>query len=189
MPSMYADLDVLLTDPDTFFAERDPTLAEAAIVVSALAVVTAASSLLVLAGGIGSMPTEFRGALVGGAVVGIAIGFVQTFVWWAILTGVFFVVTYFFGGEGSFGELLVFVGWGYVPQILGVLVALVLSTFTIPGSLALGLLFYLWSAYIWVFAIKRGRHVSVGEAVVAVAIPLGIVVILGGIGIVGMTGP
>jgi hypothetical protein len=49
-----------------------------------------------------------------------------------ILTGVFYVISSFFKGKGSFKRSLEFVGYGYLPQILGVILNVIVALQYIP---------------------------------------------------------
>jgi hypothetical protein len=41
----------------------------------------------------------------------------------------------------------------------------------------IGLLFWLWSANIWIFGVKEARRLSIRDAVITVAVPVGIYLI------------
>lgn len=63
------------------------------------------------------------------ATIGALIG---TFIFWIIAAGVFYLFSYLFKGQGSFKRVLEFVGYGYLPQILGSLITLVAAFEYIP---------------------------------------------------------
>ena len=124
-----------------------------------------------------------------------------SFIIWLIVAAVFFGISCIFKGEGNFKRTLEFVGYGYIPTIIGGLISLVLvynfiTTVQIPTitttdptkikeviaplmkspmmmlSSAVGMLFMLWSANIWVFGLKHARNLSTKNALITVAIPV-----------------
>ena len=134
--------------------------------------------------------------------IGTTIGAVIfSFIIWLIVAAVFFGISCIFKGEGNFKRTLEFVGYGYIPTIIGGLISLVLvynfiTTVQIPTitttdptkikeviaplmkspmmmlSSAVGMLFMLWSANIWVFGLKHARNLSTKNALITVAIPV-----------------
>ena len=132
--------------------------------------------------------------------IGSAIGVVVfSFIIWLIIAAVFFGISCIFKGEGKFKRTLEFVGYGYIPTIIGGLISAVLlynfvTTVQIPTitdptkinevitplmkspmmllSSAVGILFMLWSANIWVFGLKHARNLSTRNALITVAIPV-----------------
>ena len=134
--------------------------------------------------------------------IGSAIGAViASFIAWLIIAAVFFGISCIFKGEGKFKRTLEFVGYGHIPTIIGGLISAVLvynfvTTVQIPPititdpaeiqevitplmkspmmllSSAVGILFMLWSANIWVFGLKHARNLSTRNALITVAIPV-----------------
>ena len=121
-----------------------------------------------------------------------------SFIIWVIVAAIFFGISCIFKGEGKFSRTLEFVGYGYIPTIIGGLISLVLvynfiTTAQIPAitdpmalmkspmmmlSSAVGMLFMLWSANIWVFGLKHARNLSTRDAVITVAIPVALYYII-----------
>jgi len=134
--------------------------------------------------------------------IGSAIGAViASFIAWLIIAAVFFGISCIFKGEGKFKRTLEFVGYGYIPTIIGGLISAVLvynfvTTVQIPPititdpteiqevitplmkspmmllSSVVSILFMLWSANIWVFGLKHARNLSTRNALITVAIPV-----------------
>jgi hypothetical protein len=132
--------------------------------------------------------------------IGSAIGAViASFIIWLFIAAIFFGISSIFKGEGKFKRTLEFVGYGYIPTIIGGLISAVLvynfvTTVQIPTitdpteikevitplmkspmmllSSAIGILFMLWSANIWVFGLKHARNLSTKNALITVAIPV-----------------
>lgn len=60
-----------------------------------------------------------------GALLGI-------FIFWVIWAGVFYIVSLVFKGNGTFNRTLEFVGYGYLPQIFGAILTLIVAMQYIP---------------------------------------------------------
>ncbi len=125
----------VLLNPDAFFENairEKESLKIPALIILAGAVVAAAYGYMV--GGpvsglmSGAMPSLGTIILLG-AVIGPLIA---TFVFWALWSGLIFGISTVFGGKGSFKRTLEFVGYGYIPQIIGSLVSLVVALEYIP---------------------------------------------------------
>lgn len=108
---------------------------------------------------------------------------------WLAVTLLLYLVSEVFDGAGSFGQLLRFVGWGFLPVFLLLLVSLgellfiivvlgpeaYLDTWT-PTELAAPYLTWgiaLWVGYIWVYALTNARQLLVKDAIVTAAVPIG----------------
>ena len=57
---------------------------------------------------------------------------IMTFIFWLIVTGVFYLFSSVFKGQGSFNRVLEVVGYGYLPQIAGSLITIVAAIVYIP---------------------------------------------------------
>lgn len=195
----------LLTDPDAFFereAEDPGWLRPTGIVVLA-AVVGVLSSVPVLRATMGSLPPE-AGAL--GPVVyviGAAGGIIATLVFWVLYSLVFHVISAAaFAGEGSFGDTMKLTGWGFIPHVISGLIGAavnfyVFSTVQFPSNPArmgafvtslrsqplfvvtqvLGIAFLLWSAFLWAFAMRHGRKLTLRQSGITVGVPVAIVLL------------
>ncbi len=202
MKSMIGMTDVL-TNPDRFFAElsaRDVNMLTPAGIVLILATITAISSAMMLSMIAPTLPEE-AAAIPGMSdmfpVIGAITGLLMPFIMWPIYTGVFYVISIFFGGEGSFKRCLEFVGYGFIPIIVSSLIGLVIFITMPPAidvfsvdpelieqtlmqdpsrqvSTIIGILLLLWSANIWIFGIKHARNLSARNALITVGVPVGI---------------
>ena len=56
----------------------------------------------------------------------------MTFIFWLIVAGVFYLISFLFKGQGSFNRVLEVVGYGYLPQIAGSLITIVAAIVYIP---------------------------------------------------------
>ena len=127
-------LDVLVK-PDVFFEniEREKeSLRLPALIILAGAVIAAIHGYII--GGpvsalmAGAMPSIGTIVLIA-AIIGPLIG---TFVFWALWSVVIYGVSAIFGGKGTLGKTLEFVGYGSIPQVIGSLVTLVVAIVYIP---------------------------------------------------------
>lgn len=139
-------------------------------------------------------------------VFSYAIAIVGPFVFWLLYAAVFHAISALFDGEGGFSRTLAFVGWGRVPAAISALVTLAVNFYqfrvrdvTVPTDVseesvqafiselqvtelvvlntALGIVFTLWAAYIWVYGLKHARNLSVREAALTVAVPVAVAVL------------
>lgn len=122
-----------------------------------------------------------------------------TYLVWVLVTGVFAILSRVLFGGGEFLRLLQFTSYGFIPGFIGSVITIpVLAPFT--GSLRLpalgdpqmigamveqiqhtptmqmvtliGIVFLLWSGYIWVFGVKEAEDLSTQHAAVIVGIPV-----------------
>ena len=158
MKSMNGATDVL-TNPDRFFAElsaRDMNMTIPLLIVLIAANITTPG------------------------IVAIS-GLLTLFTLWLLCTGVFYVISIFFGGEGSFKRCLEFVGYGFIPIFVLLWIRSVVIFLTLPPTIdfssvytIIGILLLLWSANIWIFGIKHARNLSARNALITVGVPVGI---------------
>lgn len=202
---MFDDVGTLLTNPGDFFDERaaGPSLTGPAAVVALLALLGVASTVVTLLQMMNALPEDVRPFFVVGGLFGSLVAVVVPLVTWLLYALAFHVITYFFDGEGEFRRTFIFTGWGFVPRLFTALVSLVVTVYVstavqppadpagftaysqqlqssalLQASSAVGVLFTLWSAYIWVAAVQRARDVTRFQAAVAVAIPVAIAILL-----------
>jgi hypothetical protein len=116
---------------------------------------------------------------------------------WGLYTGAFYVLSKWFDTRNDFRTLLSYTGWGFLPQLLGSTISFVLivaytSSMAFPTSLSrigpfmqsitgsalftvlslLGIVFTVWSAFIWVFAVKNCRNITTKQATYTIALPV-----------------
>lgn len=153
-----------------------------------------------------TLPPEALGiALTVGRISAFIGALVVSLIIWVVFAALFFGISWMFKGEGTFKRTLEFVGYGYIPMIIGGIISAVLmynfiSTAQIPHvtdpteiaeimrqwitgnpvvqlSSIIGILFMLWSANIWVFGLKHARNLSTKSAVITVGIPVAVYVL------------
>ncbi|MDD1684070.1 MAG: YIP1 family protein [Methanoregula sp.] len=127
-------IDILIR-PDAFFRDlvkKKEDLKIPFLIVLAGSLVGAAYGYL-----IGGLTAKMMGSAMPGvetiitlsSVLGALIG---TFIFWIIWAGVIYALTFAFKGEGPFKRVLEVVGFGYLPQVLGSLITLVVAFIYIP---------------------------------------------------------
>jgi len=125
----------ILIHPSAFFQDglsEKESLKIPGIIVLMLGIVSAGYAYLIggltgklLAGIVPGMESIIAISTVLGAFVGI-------FLFWVIWTGVFYLISSFFKGQGTFKRSLEFVGYGYLPQIFGVILTILVALQYLP---------------------------------------------------------
>ena len=130
-------------------------------------------------------------------VISVIAGTVIAFGMWLLFACAFYVISILFGGGDSFKRCLEFTGYGFIPTIISSIILLAASVavyLTVdfasidPGlveetfmqnpliwaSDSMDIPFMLWSAYIWTFGVKHVCNLSTRNALITVAVPVGI---------------
>lgn len=192
----------LFTNPDSFFAERseDPSLLGPAVVVLLVAAIGAVGTYPIVQATAGALPPEARSFVSVFRVVGALLGAVVTVVVWALYAVAFHLIASIaFDGTGSFRDTFAVVGWGFVPAVFGSLVGAVVN-FVVFGGVrfptdptrmqpflrelrarpefllagVLGIVFLLWSAFLWTFAVRHAEGIDFRSAALTVAGPVAV---------------
>jgi len=195
----------VLTNPDRFFAElsaKDPKLMTPFVIVLVAAIVAAISAAMMVDVMTSSLPEGAAAFADIGAAIGAIGGFIMQFIMWLLYAGVFYVISMFFSGEGSFKRCIEFIGYGFIPSIIGAIIGLVVMMTVLPtielsienpelfsqmlmsnplmqASAVIGIFLTLWSANIWIFAIKHARNLSSRNALITVGVPVGLQILYG----------
>lgn len=159
---------VLITNPDRFFGElsgRESNLLApfAIVIVSAIA---PAIANMIYYSSIAVPPRTI-------------VGLIAPFIGWFLCAGAFYAISIFFRGVGSFKRVLEFTGYGFVPQIPSAILNAILMPILLPiisshpqfmmyAIAIIGLLFFLWSVAIWIFAVKHARNLPMQDALFTV---------------------
>ncbi|MFZ1126661.1 YIP1 family protein [Methanoregula sp.] len=200
----------LLIKPDAFFQKR---MAEKENLVKPALIILAGAILGAVAGYLTSSLTSkmmgWAGLGTGFAVAFSVIGaFIGIFVTWAIVTGIFYVISLVFNGNGSFFRCLGVIGYGFLPRVIGSLIIFVVTIVYIPLisvpqiapeslknpqailgatktlmsdptmiqfsriTMAVSIIFLLWSAYCWIYGMKHARQLTLRNAAICVAVPV-----------------
>ena len=125
----------VLINPNAFFkdasAEKE-SLKIPGLIVLALGIVSAVSAYLV-----GGLTAKMMAGMFPGMESIIAIStvlgaLVAVFIVWVIWAGVFYILSSVFKGKGTFKRTLEFVGFGYLPQIFGALLSIIVAVQYLP---------------------------------------------------------
>ena len=135
------------------------------------------------------------------SIVGAIIG---AFVFWVLITVLFYLISMAFKGEGGFRRTLEFIGYGSIPLIFGALISGIIILLYAPGiqvpvvtapedlakavtalmkepvlrlSSLIGIVMTVWSANLWVFGIRVARKLSLKDAALTVGIPTAIYIL------------
>ncbi|WP_435194162.1 Yip1 family protein [Natronomonas sp. EA1] len=191
----------LLFNPDAFFRERaeNPGLVPSVALLVLVGLVGVAGTLPALQATIDALPQEAQAFGTISLVVGSAFAFLGPFVRWVLYAAAFHVLSsvVYDAERGSFRDLLALVGWGFVPALLAAIVSAVVATVVFSGvtfpsdpqqvaqfsqqlrnrpeflvASVLGIAFLLWSAFLWTFAVKHVRDLTMREAGVVVGVPV-----------------
>ena len=127
-------LDILIR-PRTFFPNaigEKESLKIPGLIVLVLGIISAVYAYLIggltgrmMAGLIPGMESIIAISTILGALFGI-------FIFWGIWTGVFYLISSLFKGKGTFKRSLEFIGYGYLPQIFGGLLTIIVAILYIP---------------------------------------------------------
>ena len=131
-------LDILIR-PRAFFqnaiAEKE-SLKIPGLIVLTLGIISAVYAYLIggltgkmMAGLIPGMESGMESIIAISAILGALFGI---FVFWGIWTGVFYLISSILKGKGTFKRSLEFIGYGYLPQIFGGLLTIIVAILYIP---------------------------------------------------------
>jgi hypothetical protein len=158
-----------------------------------MAIVAAATAVIVTQNVMGTLPEEAAAFAGIGAAVAAIFAVIGTFIAWAIYGVIFYVISMLFHGEGSFKRVMEFVSYGFIPSIISSIVSAfytsraysnidfsnpeliqdaLLADPTLRIAGIIGIIFTLWSANIWIFALAHSRNLSVKNAAIVVGVPI-----------------
>ena len=196
----------VLTDPNGFFKKKiteEPEWKNPLIIMTLVAIVGAITTYTTLMGTLQSLMgldfLEGSGKIVV-IIVMVIFSILAVIFSWLIYTAIFYVISVIFGGEGDFKRLMEFVSYGFIPSIVSSIISayytnklfsnidfanvdplliedMILSDPTMKIASALGIIFTLWSANIWIFGLRYARNLSLRNAVITVGIPIGLSVL------------
>jgi len=186
----------VLTNPNGFFHKKindEVEMKTPLMIMAVLAVISAISAVLVIQKTMELLPPEAAPFASIGMILGVIGAIIGTIIMWVIYTGAFYIISMFFGGDGNFKRLLEFSSYGFIPSMASGLLStyytidlfdkidfnnpeMIEQTLTADPSMkiatVIGLIFLLWSANIWVFAISYARNISVKNAAITVGLPV-----------------
>ncbi len=127
----------LIMNPDRFFEElkqRDVKIRILLLIVLAIAVITSAYQYLLMSKLAQAFPAELAKFLMIGAYVGIVGSFIGMFAVWVINAAIMHVISALFDGKGSFRRTFEFVGYGFLPSLIGSLITVSISAYFISQA-------------------------------------------------------
>mgnify|MGYP001228289570 CR=1 FL=1 len=198
----------LLFNPNLFFSEKsknEVSFKYPILLVLIYSVISIGSSILMMNKMKGILPLDGNSFISTAVTLGSVIGgFFGAFLYWIILAGIFYFISFLFNSNGSFKRTLEFVGYGFAPQILGAIANLFVMYYLLPSvpissqspqlfaesfkqALAnnpfsfaaetFAILCFLLSANIWVFALVHARNMSTKNAILTIGVPVGLTLI------------
>lgn len=196
-------MDRILFNPEWFFSEKLKEKISLKIPFFVLLIygIFGTASMVLLSNKItASLPSNLGQIMFVGVAVGAIGSLIGVYLIWLILAGVFHLISNLFCSEGTFKRTFEFVGYGFLPLIfssminLGALYTILPSldfSFNDPSliqqnanqmlfnpifqaSQVAGILFSIWSAYIWIFAIKNALKITTKNALIVVGVPIGL---------------
>jgi hypothetical protein len=125
----------LLLQPDLFFQDlvtKKESLGRPALIILAAGMASAVYAYLV-----GGLTARMIAGIMPGMetiiILSTAIGALfSTFVFWILWAGVIFALSWVFKGKGSFKRTMEIVGYGYLPQIFGIIITCIVAFFYVP---------------------------------------------------------
>ena len=133
--NMSSSLSDVLLKPDAFF--RALVSGHESLKIPALIVLSGAVVAAVHGYFMGGLSAKMMADVMPGmdtiiTLSATAVAFVAIFFLWLVAAGVFYLLSSFFKGQGSFNRVLEVVGYGYLPQVAGSVVSLVAGILYIP---------------------------------------------------------
>jgi hypothetical protein len=126
----------ILINPNAFFQERinEPeSLKIPALIVLVSAIIGAATAYLMVTPTVKLMGSMLAGMEIVIILAAVIATFVITFVSWLVFTGIFFILSILFKGKGTFNRTLEIVGYGFLPQIMGGIITVIVALEYIPN--------------------------------------------------------
>lgn len=192
-----------LVFPDRFFRDRRPADVSRPTLIVLAAALTNVAGAVILAWLSWDTIVSAGPAVTTTYVVSILFGFGMIFATWLLYGAAFYLLSEVLGGEGTFRSVVIYAGWGFIPTALAGLVRALAIGYVVwgarfpndPAQLGpfverltsaplftgveyLDIAFTLWSGIIWLFAVKYARDLSTWEAVICVAVPVSVGLLL-----------
>jgi len=124
----------LVTNPDEFFADlktKDASIKVPILIVIGIAILGSINYYFLINKILGIFPENIVQILTVGAYIGT---FISVFVIWLIITVIVYGLSALFGGEGSFYRTFTFIGYGFLPSLIGSLITTPISVYYIMNA-------------------------------------------------------
>jgi len=125
----------ILINPNAFFQDKineSESLKIPALIVLISAIISAATAYLMVTPSVKMMSSMVAGMDTIIVLAAIVATIVITFISWLVYAGVFYILSTMFKGKGTFNRTLEIVGYGFLPQILGGLITIVVALEYVP---------------------------------------------------------
>ncbi|HDQ07872.1 MAG TPA: DUF1282 domain-containing protein, partial [Methanoculleus sp.] len=183
---------------DGMFTGEKPDLKIPVVIVLVIALLSGVTAMRVSSVTAQLMPAELAGMGAMMGAFGFIAAFIMAFLMWVIWAALFHGISALRGGKGSFNNTLAVAGYGFAPQIISGIISAAVSWWYFSGVTlpvitdplqiqevakelmaapelmavsAIGMVFYLWSANIWIFGLMEARRIGAKDAAIAVLIP------------------
>ncbi|MEA1985415.1 MAG: YIP1 family protein [Euryarchaeota archaeon] len=193
----------VLTDPNHFFNERmkqDIALKVPIAIVLIVGLIGAANAVMVTRIIMEALPEDIAAFAGIGAVVAAFGALIAAFIMWLVYSGAFQAISSALNGKGEFKRVLEFVAYGFIPSIASAIISLyvtvqtfstidfsmddpqllqqtIMSDPSMQSVAIIGIIFTIWSANIWIFALIHSRNLSTRNAAITVGVPVGLYII------------
>jgi hypothetical protein len=132
MKRSFADL---IVTPNVFFQQlmvEKENIRMPGLIVLAAGIIAAAYAYL-----IGGLTAKLMAGIMPGmeTIITLTSGigaFIATFIIWILASGLFYAFSFAFGGKGQFNRMLEAVGYGYLPQVFGTIINLIVASVFLP---------------------------------------------------------
>lgn len=190
-------MDILI-DPDEFFRNEaeNPDILRPGLILVASSLVGVITPVIIM-NKIMTVVTDTNTFITVGIVISVLTSFLSIYMVWIVYSLIFFIITIPLGGEGEFRDLFKLIGWGFIPYIFSGIVGATISYLAIQNtpfiagemtivaymgnvnnsqimniSKASSTIFFAWSGFMWVFAVKHARNLNIRRSVITVGIPV-----------------
>ena len=130
------DIKDLILNPDKFFRElstREPSLLPPFLIVLTLSVLSAIHAYYKFSVIANIFPPDMQELLSMFLVFTLLTSFLGGFIEWVLVAGIMHLISALFKGEGPFKRTLEFIGYGFFPNIIGVLLTIFISYYFLSG--------------------------------------------------------
>lgn len=207
MSDMFSIADLLIT-PSHFFRElgkEEADLKYPVLIVLIIGIISGISAYIVSGKTMAMMPAGMEGAATFISLIGFAAALIGSFIYWIIWVVAILIMIYILKGELSFKKLMEIVGYGFVPQIFGTIISTGIMITSLPNlvipstsnvaemetalnvfmvsppmmtAMIIGIIFTIWSAYIWIFGVKELANLDFKKAALCTGIPVAVYVLI-----------
>lgn len=126
----------LILDPDKFFRElsnREPSLLTPFLIALTLSVLNTIYAYYKFSVMASFFPPDMQELLSIFLVFALLTSFLGGFIGWVLVAGIMHLVSILFKGKGPFKRTLEFIGYGFFPNIVGVLLTMLISYYFLSG--------------------------------------------------------